>query len=84
MPDFLNTDRGQGSISPKTIRVLVIDDDEEDMFIVRQTLSRTKNYSFIVDWESSLHSGKEQIVKQAPDIVLLDLCEIRKRNNLSN
>ncbi len=55
-----------------TVRVLVIDDDEEDFFIVKQLLSRIVAPRYVVDWTATLDEAQTKIQGNNYDIYLVD------------
>ncbi|RYD76287.1 MAG: hybrid sensor histidine kinase/response regulator [Sphingobacteriales bacterium] len=55
-----------------TIKVLLIDDDEEDYLITRDIFSEFPAKKYSLQWVSSYAQGKEQISKQAHDVYLVD------------
>lgn len=56
----------------KEVRVLVVDDDEEDFFILRKTFERIPRSPFILDWTPSFDEGLKQIGEKRHDIFLID------------
>ena len=54
------------------IKVLLIDDDEDDYHIIREVFRDIPNSKFKVDWESGFEGARKQIKKQAHDIYLID------------
>src|SRR5579859_5336452 len=54
------------------IRVLVIDDDEDDFFMLRDQLREADAKLYSVDWASSYQDGLNQILDQKHDIAILD------------
>ncbi|TWI58677.1 response regulator receiver modulated diguanylate cyclase/phosphodiesterase with PAS/PAC sensor(s) [Pseudomonas duriflava] len=55
-----------------SLRVLLIDDDEDDFFIVRDLLRQAKKSTFGLDWENSAEAGLQAILEQAHDLYLVD------------
>ncbi len=55
------------------IRVLLIEDDEEDYMLTRDYLKEADSERFSVAWAQSMKSGLEILTKQKFDAVLLDL-----------
>ncbi len=56
----------------KEIRVLLVEDDEDDYVLVRDILSDIPNQSFHVDWVAGADSALEQAVRGVYDLCLLD------------
>ena len=56
----------------RTVRVLVVDDDEDDYLITRQLLSGIDGQKFDLDWVSTYHAGLEAIAGDQHDVYLLD------------
>lgn len=59
-------------IQPDTIKVLVIDDDEEDYFIVKQLLSRIVSPHYVVDWTATIDEAQAKMQDGSYDIYLVD------------
>jgi PAS domain-containing protein len=55
------------------VRVLLIEDNEDDALIIRETLAKTKGTPFDVDWADRLSMGLERLTEGGIDVVLLDL-----------
>ena len=56
----------------KEIKVLVIDDDEEDFIILRDTLSEIQQSRYVLQWSASYHDGLARIDEKQHDIYLVD------------
>lgn len=54
------------------IKVLLVDDDEDDFLIIQSQLAKVKNQSFKLDWVSNFSAAKEAINKIAHDVYLID------------
>jgi len=54
------------------VRILLIDDDEEDFLIVSDMLSGAENTKFKLDWVQTYDAGLEAISRQEHDVYLLD------------
>lgn len=63
------------------IRILLIEDDEDDYILVKGLLSEISRSSYILDWESSYHSGLDAICRNRHDVYLLDY-RLGERNGL--
>jgi len=56
-----------------TIRVLLIEDDEDDYLLVREYLAELDVYSkYELEWEKTYQAGQEQIQRNEHDIYLID------------
>ena len=60
-------------MSGRTIRVLLIEDDEDDYLITRDLLSSEEGQRFSLRWASRLEQGAEYLSEGGLDVVLLDL-----------
>lgn len=56
----------------REVRVLVIDDDEEDFFILKKTFQKIPQSPFILDWTPSYDEGLKLIGEKRHDIFLID------------
>ena len=59
-------------ISSDPIRVLLIDDNEDDAMILQATLTQVRGISFNVEWVSTFRQGLEKLKEDSHDICLLD------------
>lgn len=55
-----------------SIRVLIIDDDEEDFLIIKHFLSKIKSEEYCIDWCSDYDCAEGEISKDEHDIYLID------------
>ncbi len=55
-----------------TIRVLLVEDDEDDVVITRALLDEAETASFTVDWVAGWDAGREAILAGRHDVYLLD------------
>jgi signal transduction histidine kinase len=55
-----------------TTHILLIEDDEEDYFLLRKLLTKISTVNYQIRWESSPTSGLEQMLKHEHDISMLD------------
>lgn len=60
------------NISLKNIKVLLVDDDEDDYVIIRRTFEKIKNSPFLLEWTSSFDKAKELISAKQHDLYLID------------
>ncbi|MGB0911106.1 MAG: sensor histidine kinase [Nitrospirales bacterium] len=58
----------------EVVRVLLIEDDEDDAFIARSLLSDIRGFTFEVDWISSYEEAFTAIVQNHHHICFLDYC----------
>ncbi|HYH75002.1 MAG TPA: response regulator, partial [Candidatus Saccharimonadales bacterium] len=56
----------------KTIRALLVDDDEDDYLIVRTLLNKVREADFKLEWASSYTEGETIIAEQRHDLYLID------------
>lgn len=58
--------------SNQQVRVLLIDDDEDDYILIRHVFSRIPDLPFILEWCSSYSKAKKLINQRKHDIYLID------------
>jgi two-component system, sensor histidine kinase and response regulator len=68
-------------VDQSVIKVLLVEDDEDDVVITRKLLSRVEGTSYPLDWVASYDAGLEAILKGKHDICLLDY-RLGERNGL--
>ncbi|MBI3135277.1 MAG: hybrid sensor histidine kinase/response regulator [Bacteroidetes bacterium] len=56
----------------KSIRVLIVDDDEEDFMITRAIFNEIPNWECKVEWAPSYHEGIREIERRNHDIYFVD------------
>jgi len=56
----------------RAVRILLVDDDEDDFVVTRDLLSDSKRTSFILDWVSGFDEAIDAIVRNEHDIYLID------------
>ena len=54
------------------VRVLVVEDDQDDFFITQRLLSKTPTFSCEVDWAGTYQEGLDSITEENYDIGLID------------
>ena len=59
-------------MNKEEIRILLIEDDEDDAFLIREYLSDVKNFRSQLDWESNPDLGIQKIREGQYDLVLID------------
>src|SRR5436305_642889 len=57
---------------PERIRVLLIDDDEDEFILTRDLLDEITGTRFEVDWESDWQKGLEAVCRGEHDVYLVD------------
>ena len=62
----------QSPVSSASIRVLLIDDNEDDAMIAQAMLARVRGLTFDVEWTSTFQQGLQKIKENSHDICLLD------------
>ena len=55
------------------MRVLLIEDNEDDALIIRQVLVEARGAPFDLEWAHRLAAGLERLAEGGIDVVLLDL-----------
>lgn len=56
----------------KKAKILLIEDDEDDAFLIKEYLSDIKSYEFLIDWEPNSEIGKQKIKTGDYDLFLID------------
>ncbi len=56
----------------KSIKVLIIDDDEEDFLIAKEIISEIKNQEYILDWAPTYQKALNEIKNNCHDVYLID------------
>lgn len=64
-----------------TVRVLLIEDDEDDYVLVKKLLLKAPSAKFIVDWATNYDAGLDAICREEHDVYLLDYL-LEGRNGL--
>jgi diguanylate cyclase (GGDEF)-like protein/PAS domain S-box-containing protein len=57
---------------PETLRILLVEDDEDDYLITRDMLADQDRARFQLDWAQSYADGLERIAERAHDVYLVD------------
>src|SRR3954469_6399788 len=55
-----------------SVRVLLIEDDEDDVFLAREYLAESAVFKFEMDWESQPEEARKKMVSGGYDIFLID------------
>jgi DNA-binding NtrC family response regulator len=59
-------------MTDQPIHILMIDDDEDDFFLVNELLQDISPGQYQLNWASTYAQGQEQISRKAHDIYLVD------------
>jgi len=59
-------------MTEKKIKILLIDDDEDDYVIIGDTLSKTRNSGLNIDWAAGYNAAREMVQKRKYHICLMD------------
>ena len=59
-------------VEKEVLRVLVIEDDEDDFFIARNLLSKARSISCNLDWVQTYEEGMEKLLSEPYDVSLID------------
>ncbi|TCJ17820.1 hybrid sensor histidine kinase/response regulator [Flaviaesturariibacter flavus] len=59
-------------ITKPTIRILIIDDDEDDYFITSEYLRQIEEYNLVINWAYKFSDAIDQVQKRAFDIYFVD------------
>jgi diguanylate cyclase (GGDEF)-like protein/PAS domain S-box-containing protein len=57
---------------PETVRVLLVDDDEDDCLIVDEMLAAQNRIRFVLDWRATYDDALVAIAEQRHDVYLVD------------
>jgi diguanylate cyclase (GGDEF)-like protein/PAS domain S-box-containing protein len=60
------------STAAEVLRILLVEDDEDDYLITRDLLSSQDRARFELEWSGSYHAGLEAIVQERHDVYLID------------
>lgn len=56
----------------RQLRILLIDDDEDDYILTRDLLEESANGDYTLDWASSYEQGIDDVMRQMHDVYLVD------------
>jgi PAS domain S-box-containing protein len=59
-------------INKPTIRILIIDDDEDDYFITSEYLRQIEEYNLVINWSYKFSDAIEHVQRRAFDIYFVD------------
>jgi response regulator of citrate/malate metabolism len=73
-PSEINTHNHRPSMSSENlpVKILIVDDDEEDFFLTSQYIKKIRGKEFIIDWCYRYNDALEAIVKARYDIYFID------------
>jgi len=54
------------------LRVLLVEDDEDDYYILKHKLAETQDIAYELEWEDTFDSGMESMRQQQHDVYLVD------------
>jgi PAS domain S-box-containing protein len=60
------------AVTHTEIRILLIEDDEDDVLLTRDYLSEIENYTFHLDWESDYDQSLDRILVGEHDLYFID------------
>ena len=63
------------------LKVLLIEDDEDDYYILKHKLAETQTIAYELEWEETFDSGLESMSRQQHDVYLVDY-NLGERNGL--
>ncbi len=66
------TDTSPSSVTSETIRVLLIEDNEDDAMITQTTLAQVRGVRFDTEWTSTYQQGLQKLKENSHAICLLD------------
>ncbi len=70
MPDLRIPNKG--GVSLDALKVLMIDDDEDDFVLVRDLLDQFRGRKFTLEWAATYEDGLEVLLRAEHDLCLLD------------
>lgn len=63
------------------LKILLVDDDEDDAFIIRDMLSQVERFEFSVEWAPTYEAGMDLLTQNSINAVLVDY-DLGARNGL--
>src|SRR5947207_3237306 len=64
--------RNEAAMDTSPIRVLLIDDDEDDCLLTHDLLGDIQGLEFALDWVQTYEAGVDALARRAHDVCLLD------------
>jgi two-component system, sporulation sensor kinase E len=73
-PSEINTHNQRSSMTSENlpVKILIVDDDEEDFFLTSQYIKKIRGKEFIIDWCYRYNDALEAIVEARYDIYFID------------
>ncbi|HLA57915.1 MAG TPA: response regulator, partial [Puia sp.] len=73
-PFEINTHNQRPSMTSENlpVKILIVDDDEEDFFLTSQYIKKIRGKEFVIDWCYRYHDALEAIVESRYDIYFID------------
>ncbi len=68
----LRARKPEGALEPKTIRALLIDDDQGDFEMTRTIANQIENLTIQLDWVSTFEEGRDAIAAGEYDVYIVD------------
>lgn len=59
-------------MTQKTVRVLLVDDDEDDQLMFRELLADLREQKYEIEWASAYGAGLEQLLTESYDVCFVD------------
>ena len=59
-------------MNDQTIRILLIDDDEDEYILTRDVLTDINDWNFDLEWEPHYNTALETIAERRHDVCLID------------
>ena len=53
---------------PAVIRILLVDDDEDDFVLTRDLISRVEGVHYYIDWHATYEEGLDAMVQNRHDV----------------
>lgn len=54
------------------VKVLLIEDDEDDVLLAREYLAESENFNFEIEWEPRADHAKQKMIREHYDVFLID------------
>ena len=70
----IRSDPDWPTVAPRVLRVLLIDDNEDDAMIAQDHLSRIPGRTIHVEWAPTFQKGLTTLLEQKHDICFVDYC----------
>ncbi len=71
-PHTRRNERNRRTMAETTLRVLLVEDDENDYLLVRDYLREANGVPFSLEWAASYEAGLAALTRQAYDVALID------------